>query len=272
VPEALRRPLLPVTVPASVLVLLRAVADIVGPTFATEPTGRGVEEPISDDDPMVASTRRLGRALGAPDVVLRRNPARPYTVAVEQGIGQGGASIALGAAILAGGDPTGHSFLMTRCLVPLAEGTLVARRLTDREFGAFLGALLTLLGAEHPVRPRDRATFERMTARLEPLLPLERRVGLAGLARAAAEGLPAFPAAAIRLGLETYAARMALALADGFGGAFEMLRLLDFDDRPRAALEPHDLAQFLADSDLARDLLVFASSPDCLALRGWLVG
>ncbi len=270
VPESLRRPLLPVTVPAPVLGLLRAVAEAVGPAFAAEPAGRGADEAIPDDDPLVTTAARLGRALAAPPVTIRRNPARPYTVAVEPGAGPTGASIALGSAILAGGDPSGCSFLMARCLVPLAEGTLVARRLTDREFGAFLGALLTLLGAEHPVRPRDRATFERMMARLEPLLPLERRMGLSGLARAAAEGLPAFPAAAIRIGLETYAARLALALSDGFGGAFEMLRLLDFDDRSRGALDANDVAQFVADSDLARDLLVFAASPACLAIRSWL--
>jgi hypothetical protein len=27
--------------------------------------------------------------------------------------------------------------------------------------------------------------------------------------------------------------------------------------------------QFLADSDLARDLLLFAASPACLAIRAW---
>ena len=78
------------------------------------------------------------------------------------------------------------------------------------------------------------------------------------------------PADLVAISVETYTARLALALSDGFGGAFEMLRLLDFDDRPREALQRSDLDQFLADSDVARDLLVFAGSPACLAIRTWL--
>jgi hypothetical protein len=51
-----------------------------------------------------------------------------------------------------------------------------------------------------------------------------------------------------------------------------MLRRQDFDDRPRSALSRADLVQFIADSDAARDLLVFASSPACEAIRSWMAG
>ncbi|MCB9554434.1 MAG: hypothetical protein H6705_21590, partial [Myxococcales bacterium] len=71
---------------------------------------------------------------------------------------------------------------------------------------------------------------------------------------------------------DVFDARVALGLGDGFGGALEMLRLLDFDDRPRDALSPPELDAFVADSDLARALLLFAAEPACHALRRWRTG
>jgi hypothetical protein len=51
-----------------------------------------------------------------------------------------------------------------------------------------------------------------------------------------------------------------------------MVRRLDFDDRPRTALTRADLVQFVSDSDVARDLLLFAASPQAVAVRAWLGG
>jgi hypothetical protein len=49
-----------------------------------------------------------------------------------------------------------------------------------------------------------------------------------------------------------------------------MVRRLDFDDRPRGALSRADLVQFVTDSDVARDLLHFAATPQAEAVRRWL--
>ena len=269
-PDGLRRPLLPPTVPAAVLMLLRQVGPWVTPPFCADAGRHGVtaSDLVGDQDPLSSIARRMGEVLGVDAWMMLRNPSRPYTVAVEAG---DPSAIVLGSAILDGAPDTARSFLVARCLVPLGEGTLLARKLTDREFGAFLAALLGILGAEFPVRARDRATFDRMRAQLEPVLPPARRTSsLTDLARASAQSLQSLPAAALRAGLETYAARLALAITDGCGGALEMLRRQDFDDRPRTSLNRADLVQFVADSDTARDLLVFASSPACEAIRSWL--
>lgn len=211
--------------------------------------------------------RRIGLSLGAGEFEVERNAARPYTVTVE--VADGLPVVVLGNAIVSGADDAGRSFLLARCLVALREGTLPSRKLSDREFRAFLGALTDLLGASYEVRARDRATFERLRRDLEPALS-DGNLEWSALAADAAESLGRLAPATVRAGLELYTARLALALADGFGGAFEMLRLLDFDDRPRSTLGRPDLEQFLADSETARDLMVFACSPECLAVRRWL--
>jgi hypothetical protein len=214
--------------------------------------------------------RRHCDVLGLEPVLLLRNPSRPYTTAIEAG---DPSSVVLGSAILDGAADTARSFLLARSLVPLAEGTLLARKFTDREFGAFLAALLGLLGADLPVRARDRATYDRMRAQLEPALPQHRRTpALVELARNAALQMQMLAPAALRAGFETYTARLAFLLGDGAGGAFEMVRRLDFDDRPRTALTRADLVQFVSDSDVARDLLLFAASPQAVAVRAWLGG
>jgi tetratricopeptide (TPR) repeat protein len=271
-PDGLRRPLLPPTVPAAVLMLLRQVGPLVSPPFCADAGRHGVtaSDLVGDQDPLAMMGRRLAEVLSVDSWLMLRNPSRPYTVAVEAG---DPSAVVLGSAVLDGAPDTSRAFLVARCLVPLGEGTLLARKLTDREFGAFLAALLGLLGAEFPVRARDRATYDRMRAQIDPALPPARRTpSLTDLARAAAQSLQSLPAAALRAGLETYASRLALAITDGCGGALEMLRRQDFDDRPRSALSRADLVQFIADSDAARDLLVFASSPACEAIRSWMAG
>ena len=266
--DLLRRPLLPDTVPANLLMLLRAVGPTIAGAFGRR--GRGAtEERVAHHEGLHQMARRLAIALDVRDFDVVRNAARPYTVTVDTGERT---TVVLGTAILTGANDAGRSFLLGRCLVPLREGTVAARKLSDREFRAFLGALLNLLGAKYPVHARDRATYERIRGDLERLVGGDARPEWTALASAAASGLATFPPASVRAGLELYAARLALALSDGFGGAFEMLRLQDFDDRPRSALDRADVDQFLADSEMARDLLAFAGSPACLAIRGWLAG
>lgn len=270
VEDALRRPLLPDSVPANLLMLLRAVGPTIAPAFGRRGRG-GSEERVAPHEGLHQMARRLGVALDVDAFDVVRNAARPYTVTVDAG---DRTTVTLGTAIVGGADDAGRSFLLGRCLVPLREGTLAARKLSAREFRAFLGALLELLGAKYPVRARDRATYERIRGDLEPLLATDGdgNAEWTALASAAASGLATFPPSSVRAGLELYAARLALALSDGFGGAFEMLRLQDFDDRPRSALDRADVEQFLADSEIARDLLLFAGSPECLAIRAWLAG
>ena len=268
VSDRLRRPLLPETVPANLLMLLRAVGPTIAPAFGRRGQA-STEERVAHHEGLHQMARRLGVALDVTDFDVVRNAGRPYTVTVDTGERT---TVVLGTAIVSGADDAGRSFLLGRCLVPLREGTLAARKLSDREFRAFLGALLGLLGGSYPVRARDRATYERIQGDLERLVGDAPDPEWTALASAAASGLATFPPAAVRAGLELYAARLALALADGFGGAFEMLRLQDFDDRPRSALDRPDIEQFLADSEVARDLLLFAGSAQCLAVRAWLAG
>jgi len=271
-PEELKRGLLPTTVPAAVAQLFRATSVWVTAPFCVDAARHGVtsQDLVDDADPLHAMARRHCDVLGLEPVLLLRNPSRPYTTAIEAG---DPSSVVLGSAILDGAADTARSFLLARSLVPLAEGTLLARKFTDREFGAFLAALLGLLGADMPVRARDRATYDRMRAQLEPALPQHRRTpALVELARNAALQMQMLAPAALRAGFETYTARLAFLLGDGAGGAFEMVRRLDFDDRPRTALTRADLVQFVSDSDVARDLLLFAASPQAIAVRAWLGG
>ncbi len=271
-PEALRRPLLPPTLPSAVLQLLREVGPALTPPFCADAGRHGVTaaDLIGDDDPLSSMARQIADTLDLGGFMVLRNPNRPYTVTVEAG---DPSAVVLGSAVLDGSPDASKSFLLARCLVPLAEGTLLARKLTDREFGAFMGALLGVLGAELPVRPRDRSIYDRMRAQIELALPEARRTpALIDLARIAAVSLQSLPPASLRAALETYSARLAMALSDGSGGALEMLRRLDFDDRPRDALSRSDLVMLVTDSDVVRDLLTFATSPACVAIRVWLAG
>ncbi|MCA9547798.1 MAG: hypothetical protein KC613_25515, partial [Myxococcales bacterium] len=267
VPERLRRAMVPEGVPPNLLLLLRSVGPSVAPAFGPvkgrTPQGRRVP----DHEPLAALVRRMCRILEVPPVQAVLNDARPYTVGAEAGEPS---RIVLGTAVFDGSDASGASFLVARTLIPLREGTLPATVLSDREFRAFLAALFDMLDASFPVRSRDQPTMERIRGWLDPLLAVHQRLAWEPLAHAAVSGLGSRSAATVRVGLEQYSARLALALADGFGGAMEMLRLLDFDDRPRGQLTRAEVEQFLADNDAARDLLVFAASPACLDARRWL--
>ena len=79
------------------------------------------------------------------------------------------------------------------------------------------------------------------------------------------------PANAARLGLQTYTRRLALAVTDGLGGALEVMRLLDLDERPLEGLSEADRQTFLQGNVAARDLVICAASAPCLAVRDWLL-
>ena len=70
--------------------------------------------------------------------------------------------------------------------------------------------------------------------------------------------------------LRQYVARMALLYADSFGAAVDMVRQLDFDDRPRGALTAADTALLVRDNRMIRHLLGFATSEACLSVRSAL--
>jgi len=71
--------------------------------------------------------------------------------------------------------------------------------------------------------------------------------------------------------MREYVARISLVYADSFGAAVDMVRQLDFDDRPRGALTPDDTALLVRDNRLIRHLLAFATSEECLKVRTDLV-
>ncbi|MEZ4435260.1 MAG: hypothetical protein R3F65_22875 [bacterium] len=215
--------------------------------------------------------RPLLTALGVADVELIRTPERPYTVALDA-TGRT-VRLGLGSALVDSATPAGQSFLLARTLAPVAFGTLPARVLRQREARAFFGALFDLLGADYPLRGRDRDEAAAFREALAPIIDAApRREAWRALAAEAAAPTHRLGAAALRAALDVFDARVALGLADDFPGALEMLRLLDFDDRPRDALSPPELEGFVADSDLARALLVFAADPACHALRRWRAG
>jgi tetratricopeptide (TPR) repeat protein len=266
VPERLRRSVLPAGVAPNLFLLLRSVGPTVAPAFSPVQGRRRGGRRVPDHEPLADLVRRVARVLEVPPVQPVIDDERPYTVGVEAGEPS---RLLLGSAVFEGADLGGMTFLIARELGPLREGTLPARALSDREFRAFLGALFEMLQAGYPIRARDRITVDRVRGWLDPLLAVHQRLAWEPLAQAASVGLGARSASGIRAGLEVYNARLALSVADGFAGAMEMLRLLDFDDRPRAELSTGDLAQFMGDNDIARDLLVFAGSEACLAIRQW---
>lgn len=271
-PRALALTVRPPAVPEPLAALLAELAPLlVEPVLAEgrrRTSGEGGDI-IAPDAPLGRLAARYARLLGLDEMELVQNPERPYSVSVEPGDGR--LRLVLGAAIVEGADDAGRSFLLARTMVPVAYGTLAARQLRQRESRAFFGALFDQLGAEFPLRGRDRRQIERYGERLAPYLgAVDDHPPTVALAAEAADAVRRQGIAGLRAGLDLFDNRLALALAHGFGGAMEMLRLLDFDDRPRGALGPDELSQLVADSDIARDLLVFAATPACHAIRAWL--
>ncbi len=276
--EPLPRPLAlavrPDAVPAPLGELLAELAPLlVEPVLAEgrrRTSGSG-GEPIDPGSPLGRMARRYARLLGIDEMALVQNPERPYSVSVEPG--DGALRMVLGSAIVESADTAGRSFLLARTMIPVACGTLAARQLRQRESRAFFGALFDLLGADFPLRGRDRRQVERFKEALSPYVgAVDDHPQTVELAARAAEGVRRKGIAGLRAGLELFDNRLALATSGGFGGSMEMLRLLDFDDRPRAALGDDELEQLVADSDIARDLLVFTATPECHAIRRWLAG
>lgn len=273
-PRALALSVRPTAVPPALSSLLAELAPLLVEPVLSEgrrrTSGMG-GEPIDPDAPLGQMARRYARLLGLDDMALLQNPERPYSVSVEPG--EDGLRLVLGSAIVESADPAGRSFLLARTMAPVAFGTLAARQLRQRESRAFFGALFDVLGADFPLRGRDRRQVERFKDALSPYIgALDDHPATVALAREAADAVRRQGVAGLRAGLELFDNRLAMALADGFGGAMEMLRLLDFDDRPRAALADDELQQLVTDSDIARDLVVFAATPACHAIRRWLAG
>lgn len=261
----------PAPVPAPLIRLLAALAPRLVAPVLDHARARGDTDdatPLDPGAPLGRLADRLTATLGLDHVEIVRTHERPYTVALEPAAT--GVRLALGGALIESAADPGLSFLLARSLVPLATGTLAARLLRQRDARAFFGALFGLLGADFALRTRDRKQADVFREALAPAIDgVEDPTALRALATAAAAPTRALGIAPLRAHLDAYDARLALALADGFGGAIETLRLLDFDDRPRDALEPAELDAFVADSDLARAMLAFAAHPACHALRRW---
>lgn len=264
----------PEPVPPALLRLLAGLAPhLIAPVLGRARSRTPIEDgdPIAPDAPLARRAAPLLTALGVADIELIRTPERPYTVALDT-TGRT-VRLGLGSALVDSATPAAQSFLLARTLAPIAFGTLPARALRQREARAFFGALFDLLGGDYPLRGRDRDDAAAFRDALAPIIDAApRREAWRALAAEAAPPTHRLGTAALRAALDVFDARVALGLADGFAGALEMLRLLDFDDRPRDALSPPELEGFVADSDLARALLVFAADPACHALRRWRAG
>lgn len=273
-PLALAITACPDIVPPELLALLIEVAPQTVEPVLSVARSRGQSDggrPVGVRSAFGRIAEALQGTLGISGVRVVDNPERPYTVGIE--LADGHVQVVVGTAIIESADQAGRTFLLARSLAPVAYGTLPARVLGQRESRAFFGALFDVLGADFPLRGRDRQRIDQFRESLGPALAEHpRRERLEELAKAAADVTRRRGIAAIRGGLESFDNRLALSLTDAFGGALEMLRLLDFDDRPREALSSDDMAQFIADTDVARDLLSFAASEPCLAIRRWRAG
>jgi hypothetical protein len=148
--------------------------------------------------------------------------------------------------------------------------TPAGRMLGLAEFRALLGAAFAVFDLEYPVRTRDFDLFSELEERFSDAVDDELIASLADKANKAFVAVVNLQPADLRAVLERYTARLSMALSDSFGGAVALIRRLDFDDRPRDELERADLDQLLAESELVRDLIFFAASPACLAIRSWL--
>ena len=225
---------------------------------------------LSDGDAMVISAARLARLLPVPAHEIYRHRDRPVAVLLEGGHPEGRrAALVLGDAMLRA-DKGGQTFLLAHSFLQLTEGTLAAHNLSRRAFSAFISAFLGLLEAEMVVRPRERPLVNGFRKKLDGILPLVWRATAASIARRAATALEGISLVSVRADLQLYSARSALALSDGFGGAFDMLRRLELGDRPRPVLDRGGVESFLQESEMARALLRFAAQPECLAIRNWL--
>ena len=267
-PLSLRSRLLPRQVPVSLLELLRAVAGRVAWVFSSDAaaTGASSAHRLAPNHPVGAIASRVSRVLAVSEVVVLRNISRPYALDVEAGETP---YVVIGDALLERTDAAGQSFLVARGLAALSEGTLVAGKLSDREFAAFLGALFDLVDVGAPIRARSRTLHRRMRQRVEPALPVEWRSNIVDLARRAADDVAGLSAGGLRSGLVAHTDRVALSLADGFAGAFDALRQLELSVGGSHKEPDGHFADYLRRSSSARELLMFAASDACLAVRAW---
>ena len=234
----------------------------------TESRGRVARWLSRRSDPLATSSARLARMVPVQPFAVLRHPRQPAGVVVEGGET---AALLLGDTVLRA-DAGGSSFVAGWGLVHLTEGSLPAQNLNRQEFAALLVALFAHLGVELATSEADRGAVDRHRARVDGALPPGWRGLGASMARAAVAGLESNSIAAARAGLVLYSARLALSLAFGFGGAFEMLRQQELGNAARPEHDRAGVREFLRESPLARELLRFAGSQDCLVLRNWLWG
>ncbi|MGK0359942.1 MAG: hypothetical protein ACI9U2_002248, partial [Bradymonadia bacterium] len=177
--------------------------------------------------------------------------------------------VCIGDALLPRVPEPGRSFLVGRGLAVLAEGTLPAEVLDEAGFLGFLAAVFDLLGLGGSIAA-DPAMTAAAAAWVQPVIDPHDEM-LKTLALQVLASFQDVPASAARLGLQIYTRRLALAVTDGLGGAIEVMRLLDLDERPLESLTEADRQAFFESNPTARDLVECAASAPCLAVRDWLV-
>ena len=276
-PKPFRVTLLGSEVPYALLDVLSALyAGLDSPLFvegSETDTQRDANEPVGSDEEMGQTAQRVAGLLGMPEFELYRSTARPYTVDLIRG---NPPRVVLGEVLLDEAEEEERAFLMSSCLLPLVEGTLPLQMTpAGRAFGlaelrALLGAAFAVFDLEYPVRTRDFDLFSELEDRFTESLTVDDVAGLTGKAHTAFAAVVNMPPEELRAVLERYTARLSMALSDSFGGAVALIRRFDFDDRPRDELEQSDLTQLLGESEMVRDLMFFAASPACLAIRSWL--
>ncbi len=226
---------------------------------------------IEGDSPFVLIAQDLGQSLGLDTVVCVQNDARPYTVDV---LRKREPVITCGTDLLSSVGPHRTSFLVASSVLPIAKGLpLLAHTPEGRDFDSnaleeFFASLYDAV--DMPLSPRlDDQPLDYTT------LIRHARQGMVDetwtqIARLAADNREFIVGASwprLRRALELYSARLALVYCENFGAAVDMLRQLDFDDRPRAALTDADRRAIIQDNYLLRDLWGFAHSDACLTAR-----
>lgn len=264
-PDALREGLRPPDAPLALIRMLRALRTRVplGLAQAQRPDSLyslGAHEPVTE----VAD--RVAVALGCPMHDLMLDRAQPYALRV---LADAVPVVCIGDALLPRVPEPGRSFLVGQGLAVLAEGTLPAEVLDEPSFLGFLAAVFDLLGLGGTIAA-DPARVATAAEWVQPVIDPHDET-LKALALQVLASFEDVPASSAQRGLQTYTRRLALAVADGLGGALEVMRLLDLDERPLEGLSEADRQTFFAGNAAARDLVECAASAPCLAIRDWLL-
>ena len=265
---------IPKGLPGPVVVLLRRLLGAVG-----QPLASGVELAeiaaegwsFTSDFDAFRSADTFGESLGLKDVYWVQNPSRPYTVDI---LRKASPVVSIGAELLMAIGPQRASFLMASSLVPLAYGlplpshTTEGREFNETKLEALLDALYEELG--NPLATRLDDNVLPYAGLIRSLKNEVDEAGWAEVEHAAAAArvhLVDGSMSAIRNGLDVLAARLALIYCDSFGAAVDMLRQLDYDDRPRLALTVEERRRLLTENPVIRDHWAFARTGVCLEAR-----